>query len=192
MGVEIEKKYLVKALPEDVERFPYHRITQGYLCRHPAVRVRKEAIGGGASEAAEDGAETVRFYMTYKGIRQQGVLSQEEYNLPLSPEAYAHLLAKADGTVIEKKRVILPLQEGAFDDAAVAADGKLKEWLVTEGDEAPKIELDLFAGAYEGLMIAEVEFPSEEIAAKYHPAAWFGEEVTGDERYSNAYLAFHG
>ena len=183
MGVEIEKKFLVKALPEDLERFPYHRITQGYLCRHPAVRVREEIVPA-------DGTEEIRCYMTYQGIRQAGVLSQVEYNLPLTPEAYAHLLSKADGTVIEKKRVILPLPAGSFSPGDIAADERLKGWLSSEGEEAPKIELDLFEGAYEGMKLAEVEFPSEEIAAKYRPADWLGEEVTGDERYSNAYLAF--
>ena len=185
MGFEIEKKFLVKALPEDLERFPYHRITQGYLCRHPAVRVREETVSA-------DGTEETRCYMTYKGIRQPGVLSQEEYNLPLSPEAYAHLLSKADGTVIEKKRVIVPLGADAFSREEIAADAALREWLAKEGEEGPKIELDLFEGAYAGIKLAEVEFPSEEIAAKYRPADWMGEEVTGDERYSNAYLAFNG
>ncbi len=177
MGLEIEKKFLVKALPEDLERFPYHEITQGYLCRHPAVRVRREADRDGE-----------RFYMTYKGIRQAGVLAQEEYNLDLTAEAYAHLLAKADGTVIEKRRVILPLNEDAFPNGGSSAEA-ISAWL-SSGDA--KIELDIFAGAFDGLVIAEVEFPSEEIAAAYYPAAWFGGEVTGDERYSNAWMAFHG
>lgn len=168
MGMEIERKFLVKAFPENPERFPYHEIVQGYLCRHPAVRVRRE----------DD-----RYYMTYKGLRQAGQIGQEEYNLPLSKEAFDHLLAKADGRLIEKRRVLIPLNADAFSHAANA---DAASWAASgEG----QIELDVFSGEFEGLQIAEVEFPSEEIAAAYHPADWFGREVTGDEHYSNAWLA---
>lgn len=187
MGCEIEKKFLVKALPEDLERFPFHEITQGYLCRHPAVRVRREVICEGAGAAPRE-----RYTMTYKGIRQEGVLSQEEYNLALTKEAYEHLLAKADGVVIEKKRVILPLNEDAFDEESFGEDPVLGAWYSAKGEEAPRIELDIFGGVHQGLMFAEVEFPSEETAAAYHAASWFGEEVTGDEHYSNAWLAENG
>ena len=180
MGFEIEKKYLVKALPADAERFPYREITQGYLCRHPAVRVRRDAL---SVQTAEGGAPEEHFYMTYKGLRRQDTLAQEEYNLDLTREAYEHLLDKADGIVIEKKRILIPLNADAFPEGSEGAR------CVSGGDAV--IELDIFAGALAGLVIAEVEFPSEEIAAAYRPAAWFGEEVTGDERYSNAYLAFH-
>ena len=51
------------------------------------------------------------------------------------------------------------------------------------------IELDVFKAPFEGRMIAEVEFPDEESARNYRPAVWFGEEVTGDHRYSNAYMS---
>ncbi len=51
------------------------------------------------------------------------------------------------------------------------------------------IELDVFEDAHEGLVVAEVEFPDEETAQAYRPADWFGEEVTGDPHYSNAWLS---
>ena len=46
--------------------------------------------------------------------------------------------------------------------------------------------------ALEGLVVAEVEFPSEDEAGDFEPPAWIGEEVTGDERYLNETLATRG
>lgn len=48
-------------------------------------------------------------------------------------------------------------------------------------------ELDVFAGANEGLVMAEVELASEGQLFELPP--WAGEEVSGDIRYYNAYLA---
>ncbi len=48
-------------------------------------------------------------------------------------------------------------------------------------------EVDDFAGADQGLLLAEVELESEE--QSYEPPPWLGIEVSDDERYFNAYLA---
>ena len=53
------------------------------------------------------------------------------------------------------------------------------------------IELDVYAGDLDGLVVAEVEFESEQESADFHPPAWLGREVTGDERYANRRLAVH-
>ena len=51
------------------------------------------------------------------------------------------------------------------------------------------IELDIFSGEYEGLKLAEVEFPSEEAALAFVPPEWFGREVTFTGEYQNSRLA---
>ncbi|MGQ0612785.1 MAG: CYTH domain-containing protein [Planctomycetaceae bacterium] len=50
-------------------------------------------------------------------------------------------------------------------------------------------EVDIFHGANEGLVTAEVELPSEDAA----PAlpSWIGQEVSEDPRYRVAYLSRH-
>lgn len=48
-------------------------------------------------------------------------------------------------------------------------------------------EIDVFAGAYQGLVIAEVEMASENDNPPL--PLWLGREVTGDSRYSNQVLA---
>ena len=149
--MEIERKFLIarENLPEDIEKYPYHIIEQGYLCVNPVVRVRRQD---------ED------FILTYKG---KGMMMREEYNLPLQAEGYYHLLGKADGKTIRKKRYLIPL------------------------DGTHTIELDEFEGDYEGLLMAEVEFTSEEDANRFEKPAWFGEEVTYDRKYHNSYMSRH-
>ncbi len=76
-------------------------------------------------------------------------------------------------------------------------------WPLTEGKRVGKtryeishgdnlIELDVYSGALKGLLVVEVEFPSEEESAGFNPPSWFGKEVTEDPRYKNKNLALHG
>ena len=90
--MEIERKFLIKELPENLSRYAFHTLEQGYLNTDPVVRVRRE----------DDD-----YYLTYKG---KGFLAREEYNLPLNAEAYAHLFEKADGNIIRKKRHLIPIE----------------------------------------------------------------------------------
>ena len=169
MGIEIEKKFTIKHLPKDVEKYPYHLIEQAYLNVHPAIRVRRE----------DDS-----FYMTYKGVN--GAMVKEEYNLFLDEKSYTHLLEKADGIVISKKRVLIPLNENAFSKDYLDKNKSLKEKI--EKREV-KIELDIFEKDLEGICFAEVEFPTVEDADNYIKADWFLEEVTGQKKYSNAFMS---
>lgn len=152
--MEIERKYLIgkDLIPFSLSSYPSHIIEQAYLCTSPVVRVRKE----------DD-----KYYMTYKG---QGLMVREEYNLPLTNEAYDHLLKKADGNIITKTRYLIPLKENSLN----------KDLL---------IELDVFEGAFEGLYLAEIEFSSEEDANNFTPPNWFGEDVTFDGKYHNSKMS---
>ena len=64
--MEIERKFTIKQLPDNLDSYPFHHIEQGYLNAAPVVRVRKE----------DD-----EYYLTYKG---SGMMAREEFNLPLS------------------------------------------------------------------------------------------------------------
>ena len=88
------------------------------------------------------------------------------YNLPLTKDAYEHLLSKADGIIITKTRYKKP----------ISGTGLV-------------IELDVFSGTYEGLMLAEVEFPNIEAAEQFVPPSWFGEDVTFSGKYQNSRLS---
>ena len=58
--------------------------------------------------------------------------------------------------------------------------------------EGLRAEVDVYAGELDGLRTAEVEFDSRADADRFEPPAWFGEELTGDERYANRSLATAG
>ena len=150
--MEIERKFMMDKLPEGIasrlSEYPSEELKQGYLCTAPVVRVRQE------------GPEYV---LTYKSA---GLLSREEYNLPLTEEAFRTLLPKCDGRIIEKTRYKIPLPDTNFT-----------------------AELDLFSGDLQGLIYTEVEFPTEEAALSFIPPAWFGREVTGLPGYSNSALS---
>lgn len=88
--MEIERKFTIKKLPDNLTSYPCHIIEQAYLNTDPVVRVRRQD---------ED------YYMTYKG---KGMLAREEYNLPLNRISYEHLRRKADGNLISKKRYLIP------------------------------------------------------------------------------------
>ncbi len=179
MGIEIEKKFTVEKIPFDLKCYPFHAIEQGYLNVRPAIRVRRE----------DD-----IYYMTYKGAPEDmadvagkgGGIGQTEYNMPLDKKSYDHLSAKADGNFIVKKRYLIPLNDNAFDEAFLAENEGLSE-SIKKGDI--KIELDIFEGKFKGLILAEVEFPSEEAARAYRAADWFKEDVTGNPKYSNSHMS---
>ena len=58
-------------------------------------------------------------------------------------------------------------------------------WIIPAG--ARKFEVDEFHGENEGLVMAEIELGSED--ETFERPSWLGEEVTGDKRYYNSYLA---
>lgn len=146
--MEIERKYLIDGtLPFSLEPFSCHLIEQAYLCTAPVVRVRRQD---------QD------YILTYKG---SGLMAREEYNLPLTATSYAHLLTKADGNIITKKRYVIPLAGGL------------------------RAELDLFEGTFDGLRIVEIEFSTEKDANAFTAPAWFGEEVTFSSAYHNSTLS---
>ncbi len=51
------------------------------------------------------------------------------------------------------------------------------------------VEIDIYHGSNEGLVVAEVEFPNEISCRNFQPPDWLGAEVSGGGRYSNPRLA---
>ncbi len=145
--MEIERKFLVAQLPDNLDNYNCRYIEQGYLSTKPVVRVRRDN---------DD------YYLTYKG---SGMIAREEYNLPLTKDSYEHLIKKADGNIITKKRYEIPDGNGYT------------------------IELDIFEGAFNGTVIAEVEFNTIEEADNYIMPAFFTEDVTNNPEYHNSNMS---
>ena len=92
-------------------------------------------------------------------------MSRQEFEFAIPLAEAEGLLAMRRGRVIEKRRHHVPA-------------GALR-W-----------EIDVFGGEFDGLIIAEIELPSED--TDFARPDWLGAEVTGDPRYGNAYLATAG
>ncbi|MBD5545931.1 MAG: CYTH domain-containing protein [Lachnospiraceae bacterium] len=159
--MEIERKFKIKELPADLSSYRCLFIEQAYLCTDPVIRIRRQ----------DD-----EYYLTYKG---KGLIAREEYNLPLNKTAYEHLLTKADGNIISKKRFLIPIKNPIFKDG----------YDVPEESANLKIELDIFNPPFAPLAIAEVEFPDVEMANTFIPPAWLGADVTDNPEYHNSNLS---
>ena len=153
--MEIERKFTIKQLPPDLATYPHVKITQAYLCTEPVMRIRKQ----------DD-----EYIFTYKG---KGLMVREEYNLPLTKEAFDKLLPKAEGNIISKTRYQIPLKG---DACGLSSDTELL------------IELDRFESPT-NLIMAEVEFPDEASALSFIPPEWFDEDVTEDPAYHNSNMS---
>jgi CYTH domain-containing protein len=92
---------------------------------------------------------------------------RENAEVELDREAFETLWPLTEGRRLHKRRHVIP-----------------------QGDL--KVELDVYEGDLEGLLVAEIEFSSEEEAAAFEPLAWLWQDVTGDERYLNETLATRG
>ena len=164
--MEIERKFTIRQLPANLDDYECLHMEQGYLCTAPVVRVRRE---------------NDTYYLTYKG---KGLLAREEANLPLTKESYDHLIKKADGIIIKKDRYLIPLANPQFDIEQLKKSG-----MDTIPDSLQlKIELDLFQTPA-GLIMAEIEFPSVELATAFLMPDWFLEDVTNNPAYHNSNMS---
>jgi CYTH domain-containing protein len=152
--VEIERKFLVNK--EKLPELPTPRhLRQGYLSFGPPANVRVRLDGKG---------EQGKAFITIKGKRKEG---RDEFEYAIPPQEATQLLTLSQGSVINKKRYILPVHN------------------------APQLkwELDIFEGDNAGLIVAEIELPEENFP--FDPPEWLGEDVTDDAAYLNANLARH-
>ncbi len=87
-NMEIEKKYTIKKLPENLETYPCKIIEQAYLNTAPVVRVRRSDN---------------TYYLTYKG---SGLMAREEYNSTKPPTIIC--LKKRTGMSYPRKDMSFP------------------------------------------------------------------------------------
>jgi len=96
--VEIERKFLVDRLPDDLSQYPHAEIEQGYLCTSPTVRIRK--LGE-------------QYWLTIKEkVSNASVaIHNREEEFRLSEDKYMHLKSKCDGRMVHKTRYKIPIGE---------------------------------------------------------------------------------
>lgn len=114
--MEIEKKFLICSLPEDLEQYEKKVMEQGYLCTNPVVRIRKS---------------NDKYILTYKSrLETCAALDGDtrinhEVEVPLNQSGYEHLREKIDGSLVKKCRYLVPLPDGHTGELDIF-DGVLK------------------------------------------------------------------
>lgn len=98
--------------------------------------------------------ENTKYYYTIKTDRS-GKYSVQEIESQIEEEVYNKLKPDENRNTIVKDRYNIPTEDGLV------------------------IELDVFHGIFEGVIFAEVEFPSEKKAEKFKVPDWFDKELTG-------------
>lgn len=98
--------------------------------------------------------ENTKYYYTIKTNRS-GKYSVEEIESEIEEEVYNKLKSDKNRNTIIKDRYNIPTEDGLI------------------------IELDVFHGIFEGVIFAEIEFPSEKKAEKFKVPDWFYKELTG-------------
>ena len=103
-----------------------------------------------------------KYIFTFKG---KGDIKREEIEKEITKEEFDNLWLKIQGQPIIKTRYIIPLQDGLI------------------------AELDIYDGNLKGFKNVEVEFDSIKDADNFTAPDWFGEDITKNVKYTNAYLS---
>ena len=134
------------------------------LSRHPSAFLRQGylACGPGGEVRLRD---TDGHCMI--AVKSAGGLAREEHEVAISQEQFDALWPATHGRRVQKRRFSVK-------------------------DRRFTYHVDLYAGKLAGLMTVEVEFDTIDEALAFDRPAWFGREITKDERFRNATLALHG
>jgi adenylate cyclase len=92
-------------------------------------------------------------------------------------------------TVRREFEYLIPLADGEEILAHMCAHGRVDKTRFRVPVGGHVFEVDVFHGANEGLIVAEVELERE--GEEFTRPDWLGDEVSHDSRYLNHYLASH-
>lgn len=131
--MEIERKFLVKTLPENLDQYEHKSIKQAYISTSPVIRLRQKGE---------------QYILTVKG---PGLLEREEVELPLAAADFYRLMTKTEGNIIEKERYLIPwhnytieldlfqgslsgfiMAEIEFPDKECALSASIPDWFGTD------------------------------------------------------------
>lgn len=161
MNQEIERKFAVRYLPENIKVERIEKIEQVFIYKDikTIIRIRK----------IEENNKLYYIYTlkTKSGIQQDKIGKQSnlyEIENEITKEEYEELKQKKISNIINKIRMVIPIQSNL------------------------KVEIDIYEGYLQGFLTAEVEFPNEEASNMFIKPDWLGEEL-GYKEFSNQKLA---
>lgn len=119
--MEIERKFLINEMPEELENYKKIEIEQGYISTRPTIRIRR------ADE---------RYILTVKSrlnisTKAGDPIVNNELECDISREEYENLKEKINGRTLEKTRFIIPIDGGLTIELDVFK-GRLKGLVFAE------------------------------------------------------------
>ena len=159
MNKEIERKYAVKYIPEDLKIIDIFDIEQAFIYKDAKTVIRVRKIQNQKSNNIEyiytvktkGDMESNQFSNVAKVYEIESYMQEEEYNT---------LVKDKISNIIRKTRIVIPIENNL------------------------SIEMDVYKDYLEDLITAEVEFPNEDIANTFEKPEWLGEEI-GYKELSN-------
>jgi CYTH domain-containing protein/CHAD domain-containing protein len=136
-----------------------------WLGDHPSTPIEQGYLA--IAERTEVRLRRAERRLTLTAKRGHGEV-REEAEIALDRSRFEQLWPLTEGQRLLKTRHLVPLEAGL------------------------RAEVDVYGGALEGLVVAEVEFGSEARSRAFQPPGWMGLELTGDADYSNQSLATRG
>lgn len=166
MKQEIERKYEVKYIPEDIKIDEIVNIKQCFIYNDKITLVRLREI----TTIKNDSSHKIEYIYTVKTkgdieYQKESKIGQKyEIESNITKEEYSRLLKKQISNTIEKTRIVVPIKDNL------------------------KAEIDIYYGYLEGLLTLEVEFENSKKADEFIKPDWFGEEL-GYKELSNRKLS---
>lgn len=166
MKQEIERKYAIKYIPEDIKIEQNTNIEQCFIYNDKITLIRLRKITTIAPKA-EPQIEYIYTLKTKGDIEyENGEKLGRKYEIEnaISQKEYENLIKGKISNTINKTRLVVPIKDNL------------------------KAEIDIYYEYLEGLLTLEVEFESIEQAKKFEKPDWFGEEL-GYTNLSNRKLS---
>jgi CYTH domain-containing protein len=126
------------------------------------IRIKQAYLSSVAERTVRIRIKDQQGFLTIKGKSNKSGASRYEWEKEIPLNEAIELMKLAEQGIIDKSRFIVPEESGLF------------------------FEVDEFYGQNEGLVIAEIELPSEDYS--FIKPDWLGKEVTRDSKYYNSML----
>ena len=157
---EIERKYTVNYLPEDLKITNIEDIEQAFIYRdiNTVIRIRK------IHNRKKNCLECIYTIKTKGDIEYdknfEKVANIYEIENSIQENEYNELIENKISNVIRKTRMVIPIENNLH------------------------VEMDVYYEYLDGFLTAEIEFPNEDIANTFKKPKWLGEEI-GYKELSN-------
>lgn len=102
--LEIERKFLVAKLPNNLHQYEKLFIRQGYISTDPTMRLRQQ---------------NDRYFFTFKG---SGNISKLEFEYELDEKQFNKLWEKLESSIITKTRYLIPIESGLTAELDIYED----------------------------------------------------------------------